>query len=121
MWRVTNDQGNHVALVARTLPAASDVVGYRGPSEASIVFSPDLNVVSVSLLDSADTEEHVNAVLEDTAFFGHPDQQKTMLLWKTRSSSDSFRDGHGAAPPERLKSMPFQEPHSHRLPWLKEF
>ncbi len=69
MWRVVDGQNNVVALVARTLPAAKEVVGYRGPTEASIVFDSDLNIVSVGLLDSADTEEHVNAVVNDEGFF----------------------------------------------------
>lgn len=69
MWRVVDGQQQLVALVARTLPAAVGVVGYRGPSEASIVFSPELQIVSVGLLDSADTEEHVSAVIEDDEFF----------------------------------------------------
>ena len=69
MWRIVDGNQKLVALVARTLPAAKDAIGYRGPSEASIVFGPDLQIVSVGLLGSADTEEHVDAVVNDDAFF----------------------------------------------------
>ena len=69
MWRVVDGENGLVAFVARTLPAAQDVVGYRGPTEASIVFDPDLRIISVGLIDSADTQEHVDAVINDEAFF----------------------------------------------------
>ncbi len=69
MWPVVDSQNQPVAMVARTLPAAADVVGYRGPTEAAIVLTPDLRILSVSLLSSADTDEHVQAVVRDDAFF----------------------------------------------------
>ncbi len=69
MWRVVDGQERLVALVARTLPAAEDAVGYRGPTEASIVLDPDLKITAVGLLGSADTQEHVDAVINDEAFF----------------------------------------------------
>ena len=62
MWRVLDESENTVGLVARTLPAATDVIGYRGPTEALLLFTPELQLNSVTLLKSADTEEHVAAV-----------------------------------------------------------
>lgn len=69
MWRVEDVQGNLIAFVARTLPQAEDVVGYRGPSEASILLDPELIIRSVSLLGSADTQEHVDALAKEKDFF----------------------------------------------------
>lgn len=69
MWRLTNGAGDLVGLVARTLPSAEDVVGYRGPTEAAIIFDDQLRIVSVGLLNSADTEEHVQAVKDEQSFF----------------------------------------------------
>jgi NosR/NirI family transcriptional regulator, nitrous oxide reductase regulator len=63
-----DSQNQLVGFVARTLPQAKDVVGYRGPTEAVIVFDPTLQIVSVRLLHSADTEEHVAAVRNDAPF-----------------------------------------------------
>lgn len=40
MWRLRNDDNKTVGLVARTLPIAKDIVGYRGPTEAVIVLNP---------------------------------------------------------------------------------
>lgn len=69
MWKIIDGDGQTLAMVARTLPAAADVVGYRGPTEASIVLTPELTIASVGILSSADTEEHVRAVAEDASFF----------------------------------------------------
>lgn len=69
MWPVASTDGSVVALVARTLPAAEEVVGYRGPTEASILLDKDsLQILSVGLLNSADTKEHIETVVNDDAF-----------------------------------------------------
>ena len=68
MWTVRDAHGKPLAPIARTLPAAIDVVGYRGPTESMIVFDSDLSVAAVRLLSSADTEEHVDAVVSDEIF-----------------------------------------------------
>ena len=69
MWRLVDDKETTVGLIARTLPLAKDVIGYRGPTESLILFDPELNLTSVMLLESADTEEHVAAVKADQNFF----------------------------------------------------
>lgn len=69
MWRLVDENQDLVGLVARTLPIAQDVIGYRGPTESLLLFSPELELTSVTLLQSADTEEHVTAVINDQAFF----------------------------------------------------
>ncbi|MGB7346922.1 MAG: FMN-binding protein [Pirellulaceae bacterium] len=69
LWSVNDSQGQPLAKVARTLPIAKDVVGYRGPTEALIVFDQELNVDRVRLLSSADTVEHVDAVVTHKKFF----------------------------------------------------
>lgn len=68
-WTVRDANGKTVAFAARTLPLAKDVVGYRGPSESLILLNTDLDVLGVSLIESTDTEEHVDAVLQDEFFF----------------------------------------------------
>ena len=69
MWRAVDRDGVQLGSIARTLPAAKDVVGYRGPSEAWIVVDLDLNLIAAGFLGSADTEEHVEAVKQDRKFF----------------------------------------------------
>ena len=69
LWRIHDGANNTLGFVARTLPVAGDVVGYRGPSESAIVLDAELNVRSITLLSSADTTEHVAAVQGDDDFF----------------------------------------------------
>jgi len=69
MWSLLDSGGAVVGKLARTLPDAASAFGYRGPSEAAVVFDNDLNILSVKLVDSADTEEHVDAVIKNKEFF----------------------------------------------------
>ncbi|MGB7328335.1 MAG: FMN-binding protein, partial [Rubripirellula sp.] len=69
MWRLTDHSDNDIGSIARTLPIARDIVGYRGPSEAMILLDDELTIVAVHLLSSADTAEHVDAVQATPAFF----------------------------------------------------
>ena len=69
MWRLMDESQTIVGLVARTLPTAKNVIGYRGPTESLLIFDPELNLISVALLESADTQEHVAAVNADRNFF----------------------------------------------------
>ena len=68
LWPLVDASGDTIGWVARTLPAAADVVGYRGPTEASLVLDPKFVITSVGLLGSDDTREHVEAVMEDQHF-----------------------------------------------------
>jgi Na+-translocating ferredoxin:NAD+ oxidoreductase RnfG subunit len=68
-WVVHDAAGQSIARVARTLPEASDVIGYRGPSEAMILIDAQFNLLGVDLIQSSDTDEHVQAVEKDVAFF----------------------------------------------------
>ena len=68
MWPIFDVDGKQIGMTARTLPAAKDVVGYRGPTEALIVMDRDLKIVAVSLLSSSDTDEHVATIIEDEFF-----------------------------------------------------
>lgn len=68
MWPIQDADGETIGRAARTLPAAEDVVGYRGPTETLVVFGPELTVQGVRILTSADTAEHVEAIQEAPAF-----------------------------------------------------
>ncbi len=69
LWSVVTADGTPLAKIARTLPVAADVVGYRGPTEALIVFDQQLQIDKVRLLGSMDTDEHVQSVVADDGFF----------------------------------------------------
>lgn len=69
LWTLFDETGKPLGTVARTLPAAALIVGYRGPTEASIIFDPEMKILAVRLLQSADTQDYVNAVVADEAYF----------------------------------------------------
>ena len=69
LWSVLQQDGSSLAKIARTLPLAADVVGYRGPTEALIVLDDKLQVAEVRLLSSMDTDEHVQSVVAEEGFF----------------------------------------------------
>ncbi len=59
-----------VGFLAMTQPQAENVIGYRGPSNALLVFdSAAKSLIGVKLLESRDTPEHVAHVLAKDAFF----------------------------------------------------
>lgn len=58
-----------IGFAVSTLPAAADIVGYRGPSNVLLVFNESSEVVGASLLESEDTPEHVAAIVNDGEFF----------------------------------------------------
>ncbi|WP_168566584.1 FMN-binding protein [Crateriforma spongiae] len=68
-WSIADSEGEALGYVARTMPDAQDVVGYRGPSEAVVVIDSQRRIVSVGLLESADTVEHVQVVRNSDDFF----------------------------------------------------
>ncbi|WP_158249705.1 FMN-binding protein [Rhodopirellula sp. MGV] len=68
-WQAFDSNRQAIARVGRTLPAANDVIGYRGPTEALVVIDAEFNLLGVRLINSADTKEHVNAVRLATDFF----------------------------------------------------
>ncbi|MDM4015537.1 FMN-binding protein [Roseiconus lacunae] len=68
-WGIYDDQDKRLGRAARTMPAAKDVIGYRGPTEALLVIDEQFNLLGTQMLDSGDTEEHVRAVRNDKTFF----------------------------------------------------
>lgn len=84
LFELTDDQGQVIGSVARTLPQAGDIAGYRGPTEALLVLDLDQRIVDVGILSSHDTEEHVREVNDATDFLG----QFAGLTWGGR-----FADG----------------------------
>ena len=68
MWAIFDADDKPLGFAARTLPAAKDIVGYRGPTEALILLDRELNFAVVGLLSSSDTDEHVASVVKDEFF-----------------------------------------------------
>lgn len=84
LWRVRDQQGKAIGRVLRTSPAADNIVGYQGPTEALIGLTPrddastgapdeasvrDLVVTGVRVGRSYDNEPYVGYVRDDRYFF----------------------------------------------------
>ena len=69
LWVLEDSQSESIGWIARTFPDAQLAKGYRGPTEASIRLDADLKIISVGILSSEDTDEHVEAVKNDANFF----------------------------------------------------
>ncbi|TWT93089.1 FMN-binding protein [Neorhodopirellula pilleata] len=85
LFELQDQAGNRIGWAARTLPAAQDVAGYRGPTEAVLILDQQQAIVAVDVLGSHDTEEHVDEVRNSPAFLN----QFVGLTWGGRSIDDS--------------------------------
>lgn len=68
LWHVSNRQGKKLGEILRTSPAADNIIGYQGPTEARIVFDTTGSIVGLSIGSSYDNDEYVTYVREDTYF-----------------------------------------------------
>lgn len=66
---VQGKDGRLLGLVLHTSPEADRFRGYSGPSDVLIAMDPTGRVIGASLLSSEDTLDHVEAVVEDAAFW----------------------------------------------------
>ncbi|MEM7700217.1 MAG: 4Fe-4S binding protein, partial [Verrucomicrobiota bacterium] len=60
--------GENIGYVVRTLPEASNVIGYSGPTDSLLVFDENDEVVGLSIRRSYDTPSHVEDVQIDYLF-----------------------------------------------------
>lgn len=67
-WGIRSETGEALGRVARTLPAAANIRGYRGVTEALIAINEGNLITDVEILYSLDTHEHVEAVRQDADF-----------------------------------------------------
>lgn len=65
---VYDADGKTLGAAVQTAPLSDDVIGYSGPTNVLIAFSPDDRIVGTAILESEDTDEHVRAVRKDSRF-----------------------------------------------------
>jgi transcriptional regulator of nitric oxide reductase len=68
VWRVSDAEGGRLGTILRTSPAADNIIGYQGPTEALIAFGLDDQVIGVSVRESYDNEPYVSYVRDDRYF-----------------------------------------------------
>jgi Na+-translocating ferredoxin:NAD+ oxidoreductase RnfG subunit len=65
---ILSEQGNQVGKLIQTAPIGNQAIGYLGPTNLLVLLSDEQRILKVEILESADTLEHVNAVI-DSPFF----------------------------------------------------
>jgi len=93
LFELRDADDDQVGWAARTLPAAQDIAGYRGPTEAVLVFDQQQAIIAVDVLNSYDTQEHVNEVRRSLPFL----DQFIGLTWGGQSIDGSIVDVDGVS------------------------
>ena len=65
---VRDANGQAIARVLRTSPAANHILGFSGPTDVLLVMNPESELIAAKIVSSRDTRDHVQKVLEDEKF-----------------------------------------------------
>ncbi|HEX3870397.1 MAG TPA: FMN-binding protein, partial [Pirellulales bacterium] len=68
LWHVRDADGREIGLILRTSPAADEIVGYQGPTDARIGIAPDGKIMGVVIGKSYDNEPYVGYARGDEYF-----------------------------------------------------
>jgi Na+-translocating ferredoxin:NAD+ oxidoreductase RnfG subunit len=68
VWHVVDHTGEAAGTILRTAPAADNIIGYQGPTDTLIGFSPEGTVVGIALGASFDNEPYVGYVRDEKYF-----------------------------------------------------
>ena len=60
---------NLLGRVTQTSPEGDSAIGFSGPTNVMVIWDQDQKVSSVSIRSSGDTVDHVDAIIEEPAFF----------------------------------------------------
>jgi Na+-translocating ferredoxin:NAD+ oxidoreductase RnfG subunit len=125
---VRDANGQVIAEVLRTSPAANHILGFSGPTDVLLVINPESELIAAKIVSSRDTRDHIQKVLDDETFLQSlvgRSQQDLLNLQDVDAVSGAtltsyailesirFRvsklSANGAGP-SRLKSLKFPEP-----------
>ena len=65
---VRDANGQAIAQVLRTSPAANHILGFSGPTDVLLVMNTDSELIAARIVSSRDTRDHVQKVLDDERF-----------------------------------------------------
>jgi len=65
---IVDAEGQRAGYLVRTSPSADHIIGFSGPTDIVMVASGDREVLSVEILSSRDTREHVGQIRSDPQF-----------------------------------------------------
>ena len=104
---ILNVEGIQLGIVMQTSPDADHIIGFSGPTNTLLIFNNDESLLHAEILNSQDTPNHVQAVLDDPEFL-------TSLMGKTKTelASAAVVDGVSGA---TLTSFAIRESITRRL------
>jgi thiamine biosynthesis lipoprotein ApbE/Na+-translocating ferredoxin:NAD+ oxidoreductase RnfG subunit len=85
---VTNTRGDTIGCLLTTSPETDNIIGYSGPNNLLIALDSRGAITGLELLNSGDTEEHVQKVKHDPGFF------RTFIGWNP-----------GHSPPPKIQGV----------------
>jgi NosR/NirI family transcriptional regulator, nitrous oxide reductase regulator len=125
---VRDANGQVIARVLRTSPAANHLLGFSGPTDVLLVMNPDSELIAAKIVSSRDTRDHVQKVLDDERFLQSlvgRSQQELLNLQDVDAVSGATLTSYAilesiryrvsklstnGAGPSRLTSLKFPEP-----------
>ena len=90
---IFGQHGESLGAIARTLPDAEIIGGYRGPTEAIVWINLERTIEAIAVLKSHDTEAHVQAIRESKRFLG----QFIGMNWEHAPSIATLSDIDGVS------------------------
>ena len=83
---------NLLGIVTQTSPEGDSAIGFSGSTNVMVIWDQDQKVSSVSIRSSGDTVDHVDAIIEEPAFF----EQFTGMTRKELAQSNKIEVVSGA-------------------------
>lgn len=108
---VLDDKGQRVGYILRTMPVSKSIIGYSGPTDTLIAFSPADKVVATKIRKSPDTFTHVGDVIGDPYFMNTWDGKS----WTEVASMNLKKEGIEGVSGATLTSMAVAQSITHRL------
>lgn len=68
-YELLTDEGQLVGVMLQTSPAGDKAIGFSGSTNLLLICNANLEILSVEIITSGDTRDHVAAVLRDEAFW----------------------------------------------------
>lgn len=68
LWQINGANEKPIGEILRTTPAAEQIVGYQGPTEALVGLNEDGKIIGLAIGKSYDNEEYVGYVKEESYF-----------------------------------------------------
>lgn len=83
--QVVDDSGMPLGYVLQTSPAADHIIGFSGPTNLLLAFTPDDRIAGIHVLWSRDTRDHLELIERDESF---------LETWNGKSWEEAANSSH---------------------------